>query len=81
MPLTALHGFFFLSFFSMYSDNFDSVTNNLRNSANGTFVTSDDIFPLTVNLIFEELGGFRRGKDSAALFHNANQDVSGSARR
>ena len=31
----------------MYSDNFDSVTNNLRNSANGTFVTSDDTFPLT----------------------------------
>ena len=31
----------------MYSDNFDSVTNNLRNSANGTFVTSDDTIPLT----------------------------------
>ena len=31
----------------MYSNNFDSVTNNLRNSANGTFVTSDDTFPLT----------------------------------
>ena len=31
----------------MLSDNFDSVTNNLRNSANGTFVTSDDTFPLT----------------------------------
>ena len=29
----------------MYSDNFDSVTNNLRDSANGTFVTSDDTFP------------------------------------
>ena len=26
----------------MYSDNFDSVTNNLRDSANGTFVTLDD---------------------------------------
>ena len=38
---------FFLSFLSMYSNNFDSVTNNLRNSANGTFVTSDDTFPLT----------------------------------
>ena len=38
---------FFLSFLSMYSDNFDSMTNNLRNSANGTFVTSDDSFPLT----------------------------------
>ena len=32
----------------MYSNNFDSTTNNLRNSANGTFVTSDDTFPLTV---------------------------------
>ena len=31
----------------MLSDNFDSVTNNLRNSANGTFVTSDDTLPLT----------------------------------
>ena len=31
----------------MYFDNFDSMTNNLRNSANGTFVTSDDTFPLT----------------------------------
>ena len=41
---------FFLSFLSMYSDNFDSVTNNLRNSANGTFVTSDDSFPLTAFL-------------------------------
>ena len=38
---------FFLSFLSMRSDNFDSMTNNLRNSANGTFVTSDDTFPLT----------------------------------
>ena len=38
---------FFLSFISMYSDNFDSVTNNLRDSANGSFVTSDDTFPLT----------------------------------
>ena len=31
----------------MYSDDFDSVTNNLRDSANGTFVTLDDTFPLT----------------------------------
>ena len=31
----------------MYSDNFDSVTNNLRDSANGSLVTSDDTFPLT----------------------------------
>ena len=28
-----------------------------------------------VNLICGELGGFRRGKHSAALFHNRNQDV------
>ena len=28
-----------------------------------------------VNLIYGELGGFRRGKHSAALCHNANQDV------
>ena len=28
-----------------------------------------------VNLFCGELGGFRRGKHSAALFHNANQDV------
>ena len=31
----------------MYSDNFDSVTNNLRDSAKGSLVTSDDTFPLT----------------------------------
>ena len=29
----------------MYSNDFDSVTNNLRNSAGGTFVTSDSQFP------------------------------------
>ena len=29
-----------------------------------------------VNLICGESGGFRRGKHSAALFHNPNQDVS-----
>ena len=28
-----------------------------------------------VNLIYGELGGFRRGKHSAALFHNPNEDV------
>ena len=28
-----------------------------------------------VNLICGESGGFRRGKRSAALFHNPNQDV------
>ena len=38
---------FFLSFFSMYSDNFDSVTNNLHDSAKGSFITDDDTFPLT----------------------------------
>ena len=31
----------------MYSNNFDSVTNNLRNSVNGTFVTFDDFSPNT----------------------------------
>ena len=31
----------------MHSDNFDSMTINLRNSANGTFVTSDDTSQLT----------------------------------
>ena len=29
-----------------------------------------------MNLICGELGGFRRGKHSAALFHNPNQDVT-----
>ena len=33
----------------MYSDNFDSMTNNLRDSVNGSFVTSDDTFQLTGN--------------------------------
>ena len=48
-PFTSFHTspFFFQSFLSMYSNNFDSMTNNLRNSANATFVTSDDTFPLT----------------------------------
>ena len=31
----------------MYSNDFNSVTNNLRNSANVTFVTFDDFSPLT----------------------------------
>ena len=31
----------------MYSDDFDSVTNNLRDSSKGSFVTYDDTFPLT----------------------------------
>ena len=34
-----------------------------------------------VNLICGEAGGFRRGKHSAALFHNPNQDENFSARR
>ena len=42
--------FFFPSFLSMHSNDFDSVTNNLRDSANGTFVTSDDTFPNTENI-------------------------------
>ena len=33
----------------MHSDNFDSMTINLRDSANGTFVTSDDSSQLTVS--------------------------------
>ena len=28
-----------------------------------------------VNLVCGELGGFRRGEHSAALFHNPNEDV------
>ena len=32
---------------SMYSNDFDTVTNNLCNAANGTFVTFDDFSPLT----------------------------------
>ena len=31
----------------MYSDDLDSVTNNLRDSAKGSLVSYDDIFPLT----------------------------------
>ena len=38
---------FFLSFLSMYSDNFDSVTNNLRDSAKGSNDGYDVAFPLT----------------------------------
>ena len=34
----------------------------------------------SVNLICGELGGFRRGKHSAALFHNPNQDVRKAVR-
>ena len=39
--------FFFPSFLSLYSNDFDSVTNNLRDSANGTSVTFDDFSHLT----------------------------------
>ena len=35
--------------------------------------TSGNLY--NVNLVFGELGGFRRGKHSAALFHNPIQDV------
>ena len=38
---------FFFSFLSMYSDDLDSVTNNLRDSAKVSLVTYDDTFPLT----------------------------------
>ena len=31
----------------LYSDDLDSITNNLRDSAKGSFVTYDDTFPLT----------------------------------
>ena len=51
---------FFLSFLSLYSKDFDSVTNILHNSADGSFITSDDLFPLTDSVIvsggdFQEL--------------------------
>ena len=37
---------------------------------------ASDIWQLdSVSLVCGELGGFRRGKHSAALFHNPNQDV------
>ena len=42
-----LFSFLFLSFFLMSDYDDDSVTNNLRYSANGTFVTLDDHLPLT----------------------------------
>ena len=42
-----LFSFLFLSFFLMSDYDYDSVTNNLRNSANGTFVTSEDSSQLT----------------------------------
>ena len=42
-----LFSFLFLSFFLMSGYDYVSVTNNLRNSANGTFVTLDDFSPLT----------------------------------
>ena len=33
----------------MYSDDLDSVTNNLPDSAKGSLVTYDDTFPLTLS--------------------------------
>ena len=45
--LTLLFSFLFLSFFLMYDSDYDSVTNNLRDSANGTFVTLDDFSHFT----------------------------------
>ena len=39
---------FFLSFLSMYSDDLDSVTNNLRDSAKGSNDGYDVAFPLTI---------------------------------
>ena len=46
LPLPALHRLFpFLSMHSdLYSDDLDSVINNLRDSANGSLVTYDEIF-------------------------------------
>ena len=40
---------FYLSFLSMYSDDFDSVTNNLRDSAKGSNDGYDVAFPLTTS--------------------------------
>ena len=42
-----LFSFLFLSFFLMYDSDNDSVTNNLRDSANGTIVTLDDFSHFT----------------------------------
>ena len=47
MYFSLLFSFLFLSFFLMSDYDDDSVTNNLRDSANGTFVTLDDFSPLT----------------------------------
>ena len=44
-----LFHFLFLSFFLMSDYDDDSMTNNLRNSANGTLVTSDDSSQLTIS--------------------------------
>ena len=41
----------------------------------GTQETSHIWQLVYVNLVCGELGGFRSGKHSAALFHNPNQDV------
>ena len=45
--LALLFSFLFLSFFLMYDSDYNSVTNNLRDSVNGTFVNLDDDLPLT----------------------------------
>ena len=47
----------------------------LINSVYGTQDASHIWQLYYVNLICRELGGFRRGKHRAALFHNPNQDV------
>ena len=39
------------------------------------FIQNEFLDEQCVNLICGESGGFRRGKHSAALFHNLNQDV------
>ena len=70
----------------MYSDNFDSVTNNLRNSANGTFVTSDDTFPFTLrdrsgqpdNVNSQEVAkskNFIMGSDATEFVNRVNDQV------
>ena len=72
----------------MRSDNFDSVTNNLRNSANGTFVTSDDTFPLTellqslchllplVKLLSSDVPRLEQHKTSGEVLDDVNMPVS-----
>ena len=53
----------------------EAKVGRLVKSMYGTLDTSH-IWELDhVNLICGELGGFRRGKHSAAMFHNPSQDV------